>query len=186
MRSAFVDGIILIMILILAAPSAAIYTISDELTVEELSSLEEFVEWAEDYSSREQYIPDTDRPSLKTVEATALLKQLENGHPLRMRIILAVRHNASPKDLLERQIPHTTHILPDGQINLSWRILLDLGVLHDRMTLEQAVVILGSFHVYGSHTEGTAHWTYMSGDVSQPNLQATIRNRNLEHFKITR
>ncbi|MCZ6835187.1 MAG: hypothetical protein O7G85_05370, partial [Planctomycetota bacterium] len=133
-------AIISVMTLILTVSSASVYALDDELSLDEISSLEEFVEWAEEYSSRTEYIQDAIKPSLKTEEATSLLKRLESGHPLRMRIILAVRRNACPKDLFDRHDPHVHHSFPHGQLTLSWRILLDLELLHDGMTLELAAV----------------------------------------------
>lgn len=179
MRSAFVY----VMILFLITPGVAVYPISDELSASQLSSLEEYVEWVEDFSSRMKSVPVADRPSLLTVEAKALLKQLERGHPLRIRIILAIRHNASPTDLRERHPDRFDHHLAHKQLRLSWQFLLDLDLLHEGMTLEEAALILGPFQSFCTQPDMTVRWVYRSMMHVNPGLDATIRDGRVVEFK---
>lgn len=126
-------------------------------------------------------------PEVEDQQLLAYLKQSTEGDPLRAEAITLARRYARPADLTKKPDRGPAyHNLAHDQLGFAWRVLMETGVLHNGMTLEEAAAILGAPNrVYGNKASGKyiVDWTYESTMHVNPALRATIKSDVIEKIE---
>lgn len=123
--------------------------------------------------------PDQNPP--KAQDVIKRIKQLPEGDDLRREAINLARRHARVKDMAARdKVSVVHHYQAHHRLYYSWTLLLELGVLHPGMTLEEAVVILGPANrLNGDYTS----WYYSSSMHVNPALNALVKDGRIRTIR---
>jgi len=127
-------------------------------------------------------------PNVEPKQLIEYLKQLDAADQLRLEAIALARKYAVPAELIKKPEQGAAyHNLVRDRLRFAWRVLLETGVLHTGMSLEEAVAILGlPDMVYGNKepANNIVDWSYESIMHVNPALRCSFRRAVLQKIEV--
>jgi hypothetical protein len=126
-------------------------------------------------------------PAVLPQQLMDYLRLSKEGDRLRLDAITLARKYARPSDLIKKpDAGPAYHNLAHDRLGFAWRVLMETGVLHQGMSLEEASAILGRADVVYENKIGGVYivnWTYASPMHVNPALRCTVKGGVIEKIE---